>query len=283
MKNDKPRIAVVGAGYWGKNLVRNYAELESLAAVCDSNAKALAPFADSYPGAECVTSFQDLVKRKDIDAVAIAAPAEMHFSLAREALLSGKDVFVALDVAASELWRGGKYVLESEGRELDAESLVGYYENLVGKYPIISIEDGLAEDDWKGWKLLTDTLGKKIQLLGDDLFVTNKERLIKGIKEKCCNSILIKLNQIGTLSETLETIEVAKKAGYTAVVSHRSGETEDTTISDLVVACNTGQIKTGSLCRSERIAKYNQLLRIEEELEEAAVFNGRDVFKVKGY
>jgi enolase len=153
----------------------------------------------------------------------------------------------------------------------------------VEKYPIISIEDGLAEDDWEGWKKMTFAMGDKIQLVGDDLFVTNKERLIKGIKEKCCNSILIKLNQIGTLSETLETIEVAKKAGYTAVVSHRSGETEDTTISDLVVACNTGQIKTGSLCRSERIAKYNQLLRIEEELEEAAVFNGRDVFKVKGY
>ena len=195
----------------------------------------------------------------------------------------GKDVFLALDSAASELYKDGIYVFEREGARRNIDEMIEFYQELVEKYPIISIEDGLAEDDWEGWKKMTFAMGDKIQLVGDDLFVTNKERLIKGIKEKCCNSILIKLNQIGTLSETLETIEVAKKAGYTAVVSHRSGETEDTTISDLVVACNTGQIKTGSLCRSERIAKYNQLLRIEEELEEAAVFNGRDVFKVKGY
>jgi len=195
----------------------------------------------------------------------------------------GKDVFLALDSAASELYKDGIYVFEREGARRNIDEMIEFYQELVEKYPIISIEDGLAEDDWEGWKKMTFAMGDKIQLVGDDLFVTNKERLIKGIKEKCCNSILIKLNQIGTLSETLETIEVAKKAGYTAVVSHRSGETEDTTISDLVVACNTGQIKTGSLCRSERIAKYNQLLRIEEDLEEAAVFNGRDVFKVKGY
>jgi enolase len=195
----------------------------------------------------------------------------------------GKDVFLALDSAASELYKDGIYVFEREGARRNIDEMIEFYQELVEKYPIISIEDGLAEDDWEGWKKMTFAMGDKIQLVGDDLFVTNKERLIRGIKEECCNSILIKLNQIGTLSETLETIEVAKKAGYTAVVSHRSGETEDTTISDLVVACNTGQIKTGSLCRSERIAKYNQLLRIEEELEEAAVFNGRDVFKVKGY
>ena len=195
----------------------------------------------------------------------------------------GKDVFLALDWAASELYKDGIYVFEREGARRNIDEMIEFYQELVEKYPIISIEDGLAEDDWEGWKKMTFAMGDKIQLVGDDLFVTNKERLIRGIKEECCNSILIKLNQIGTLSETLETIEVAKKAGYTAVVSHRSGETEDTTISDLVVACNTGQIKTGSLCRSERIAKYNQLLRIEEELEEAAVFNGRDVFKVKGY
>ncbi len=195
----------------------------------------------------------------------------------------GKDVFLALDSAASELYKDGIYVFEREGARRNIDEMIEFYQELVEKYPIISIEDGLAEDDWEGWKKITLAMGDKIQLVGDDLFVTNKERLIRGIKEKCCNSILIKLNQIGTLSETLETIEVAKKAGYTAIVSHRSGETEDTTISDLVVACNTGQIKTGSLCRSERIAKYNQLLRIEEELEEAAVFNGRGVFKVKGY
>jgi len=195
----------------------------------------------------------------------------------------GKDVFLALDSAASELYKDGIYVFEREGTRRNIDEMIEFYQELVEKYPIISIEDGLAEDDWEGWKKITLAMGDKIQLVGDDLFVTNKERLIRGIKEKCCNSILIKLNQIGTLSETLETIEVAKKAGYTAIVSHRSGETEDTTISDLVVACNTGQIKTGSLCRSERIAKYNQLLRIEEELEEAAVFNGRGVFKVKGY
>lgn len=192
----------------------------------------------------------------------------------------GKDVYLALDTAASELYKDGIYVFEREGVRRNVDEMVEFYTELVEKYPIISIEDGLAEEDWEGWKKLTFALGHRVQLVGDDLFVTNKERLLRGIREKCCNSILIKLNQIGTLTETLEVIEIAKKAGYTAVVSHRSGETEDTTIADLAVACNTGQIKTGSLCRSERIAKYNQLLRIEEELGSAAIFRGKEVFRI---
>ena len=171
-----------------------------------------------------------------------------------------------MDVAASEFYNKEtkKYVLASEGRELTSAEMVDFYEALVNKYPIISIEDGLYEDDWAGWKLLTKRLGKKIQLVGDDLFVTNTERLARGIKEGIANSILIKLNQIGTLTETLDAIEMAKRAGYTAVISHRSGETEDTTIADLAVALNAGQIKTGSTSRTDRIAKYNQLMRIEE-------------------
>lgn len=192
----------------------------------------------------------------------------------------GKDVYLALDTAASELYKDGIYVFEREGVRRNVDEMVEFYTELVEKYPIVSIEDGLAEEDWEGWKKLTFALGHRVQLVGDDLFVTNKERLLRGIREKCCNSILIKLNQIGTLTETLEVIEIAKKAGYTAVVSHRSGETEDTTIADLAVACNTGQIKTGSLCRSERIAKYNQLLRIEEELGSAAIFRGKEVFRI---
>lgn len=192
----------------------------------------------------------------------------------------GKDVYLALDVAASELYKDGIYVFEREGVRRNVDEMIEFYTELVEKYPIISIEDGLAEEDWEGWKKLTFALGHRVQLVGDDLFVTNKERLLRGIREKCANSILIKLNQIGTLTETMEAIEVAKRAGYTAIVSHRSGETEDTTIADLVVACNTGQIKTGSLCRSERIAKYNQLLRIEEELGNAAIFRGKEVFRI---
>ena len=188
----------------------------------------------------------------------------------------GKDVLLALDVASSEFLDKGKY--QFEGRKLSAAEMVDYYEALVGKYPILSIEDGLAENDWNGWKLLTERLGNKVQLVGDDLFVTNTKILSEGIRKNIANSILIKLNQIGTVTETLDAIEMAKKARYTAVISHRSGETEDTTIADLAVACNTGFIKTGSLSRSERIAKYNRLLRIEEELVITAVYKGRSAF-----
>lgn len=192
----------------------------------------------------------------------------------------GDDVRIALDVAASEFYDEEKkiYNLTGEGVHRTADEMINYYEMLAGKYPIISIEDGLAEDDWDGWKKLTDRLGKKIQLVGDDLFVTNTERLAKGIEKGVGNSILIKVNQIGTLTETFDAIEMAKKAGYTAVVSHRSGETEDTTIADIVVGLNTGQIKTGSLSRTDRIAKYNQLLRIEEILGASAKYAGMDAF-----
>jgi enolase len=192
----------------------------------------------------------------------------------------GRQVALALDVAASELFRDGTYVLQGEkGRRLDAKGLVGYYADLCGRYPIVSIEDGLAEDDWAGWKVLTDELGQRVQLVGDDLFVTNVERLGRGIREGIGNSILVKLNQIGTLSETLDAVAMAQGAGYTAVISHRSGETEDVTIADLAVATRAGQIKTGSLCRTDRVAKYNQLLRIEEELGEAARYPGREAFR----
>ena len=193
----------------------------------------------------------------------------------------GRDIYIALDPAASEFYDRDKkkYVFaRSDKREMTGEQMVAFYEDLVNKYPIISIEDGLDENDWTSWKLMTDRLGKKIQIVGDDLFVTNIQYLKKGIDLGVANSILIKLNQIGTLTETLRTIEMAKKAGYTAVVSHRSGETEDSTIADLVVAMNTGQIKTGSASRSDRLAKYNQLLRIEELLGPAAVFRGKEVF-----
>ncbi|QEM68185.1 phosphopyruvate hydratase [Geobacter sp. FeAm09] len=191
----------------------------------------------------------------------------------------GEDVLLALDVASSELYRDGKYILENEAqKEKSADDMVNFYENLVNKYPIISIEDGMAENDWDGWKKLTERLGKRIQLVGDDLFVTNPKILKEGIQKGIANSILIKLNQIGTLTETLEAIEMAKRAGYTTVISHRSGETEDTTLADLAVAVNAGQIKTGSLCRTDRVAKYNQLLRIEDELENVALFRGHEVF-----
>ena len=192
----------------------------------------------------------------------------------------GKDVCIALDVAASEFYdeKENVYNLTGEGVTRTAAEMVDYYEMLCDKYPVISIEDGLAEDDWDGWKAMTDRLGKKVQLVGDDLFVTNTERLAKGIELGVANSILIKLNQIGTITETLDAIEMAKKAGYTAVVSHRSGETEDVTIADLVVAVCTGQIKTGSLSRTDRIAKYNQLMRIEEMLEGASEYAGMDAF-----
>ncbi len=190
----------------------------------------------------------------------------------------GHDVFLGLDAAASEFYENGVYELKGEGKKKSSEEMVAFYEEWVKRYPIISIEDGLSEKDWKGWKLLTDCLGKKVQLVGDDIFVTNTSIFKKGIAEGIGNSILIKLNQIGTLTETLDAIEMAKRAQYTAVISHRSGESEDTTIADLAVATNAGQIKTGSLSRTDRIAKYNQLIRIEEELGDAAVYRGREVF-----
>ncbi len=193
----------------------------------------------------------------------------------------GEEIALALDPASTEFFKDGKYVLSGEKKTLDAKGMVKYYAKLVDNFPIVSIEDGMAEDDLEGWKLITDTLGKKIQLVGDDLFVTNPERLAMGIDKGLANSILVKVNQIGTLSETLEAVEMAHKAGYTAVFSHRSGETEDSTIADLAVATNAGQIKTGSLSRSDRLAKYNQLIRIEEGLGPVAQFSGRNAFKRK--
>ena len=195
----------------------------------------------------------------------------------------GKDFVLAMDAASSE-WKGskkGEYVLPKCGKKFTSEELVAHWKELCSKYPIYSIEDGLDEEDWEGWQMMTKELGDTVQLVGDDLFVTNTERLAKGIGLGCANSILIKLNQIGSVSETLEAIKMAHKAGYTAISSHRSGETEDTTIADLAVALNTCQIKTGAPSRSERVAKYNQLLRIEEELGEAAVFPGKEAFGIK--
>ena len=191
---------------------------------------------------------------------------------------AGDDVRIALDVASSEMYEDGKYNFKGEGVIRTREEMVAWYEELTDKYPIISIEDGLDEEDWDGWKLLTDKLGKKVQLVGDDLFVTNTERLEKGIELGVANSILIKVNQIGTLTETLDAIEMAKKAGYTAVISHRSGETEDTTIADIAVALNAGQIKTGAPSRTDRVAKYNQLLRIEDFLGDNSKFDGINSF-----
>jgi enolase len=191
----------------------------------------------------------------------------------------GEDMFLALDAASTEFFKDGKYVLEGEGKTLNPEEMAKYLEDLVNRYPIISIEDGLAEDDWDGWKAATDLFGNKCQLVGDDLFVTNSARLRQGIEMGVANSILVKVNQIGTLSETLDAVETAHKASYTAVMSHRSGETEDATIADLAVATNCGQIKTGSLARSDRLAKYNQLIRIEEELGPQAFYAGRSILK----
>lgn len=188
----------------------------------------------------------------------------------------GKDIYLALDVAASEFYKDGYY--NFEGKKVSSDDMISYYEVMISKYPLISIEDGLSENDWDGWKVLTRRLGKKVQLVGDDIFVTNKKIIKKGIEEGIANSVLIKLNQIGTLTETLDAIEIAKKAGYTAIISHRSGETEDTTIADLSVAYNTGFIKTGSLARGERVAKYNRLLRIEEELSGSAIYKGKKAF-----
>jgi len=189
---------------------------------------------------------------------------------------AGKDVFIAIDCAASEFHSRGKY--EMEGKKLTSAEVVDYLEGLVSKYPVVSIEDGLDEQDWKGWKVLTERIGDTVQLVGDDIFVTNPARLSRGIREGVANSILIKVNQIGTLSETLEAVDMATRAGYTSVISHRSGETEDTTIADIAVATGAGQIKTGSCSRTERTAKYNQLLRIEEELGSSARFAGAEVF-----
>ena len=190
---------------------------------------------------------------------------------------AGEDVVLALDVAASELYRDGKYELAGEGRSLDAEEMIALYADLAGKYPIVSIEDGLAEDDWQGWAALTAALGERVRLVGDDLFVTNVARLSRGIEQGVANAILVKVNQIGTLSETLAAVDMAHRGGYAAVMSHRSGETEDVTIADLAVATNCGQIKTGSLARSDRTAKYNQLIRIEEALGPSAVYAGNSV------
>jgi len=193
----------------------------------------------------------------------------------------GEDVTLALDAASTEFFKDGKYVLAGEKKTLDSKAMVKYYAKLVANYPIASIEDGMAEDDWDGWKLLTEALGNQIQLVGDDLFVTNPVRLADGIRQGVANSILVKVNQIGTLSETLEAVELAHKNGYTAILSHRSGETEDSTIADLAVATNCGQIKTGSLSRSDRLAKYNQLIRIEEELGPVAAYAGRSILRTQ--
>ncbi|MBK8083330.1 MAG: phosphopyruvate hydratase [Devosia sp.] len=200
-------------------------------------------------------------------------------SIEKAGYAAGKDVCLGLDCAATEYYKGGKYVMAGEGKTLSAEENARFLADLADKFPIITIEDGMAEDDWDGWKVLTDLLGKKMQLVGDDLFVTNTERLRSGIKMGVANSILVKVNQIGSLSETLDAVDTAHRAAYTSVMSHRSGETEDSTIADLAVACNCGQIKTGSLSRSDRLAKYNQLIRIEEQLGGAAKYAGRDVLR----
>src|SRR5438270_603190 len=212
------------------------------------------------------------------------ASADAALSFVMQAIESagyrpGEDVVLALDPASTEFYRDGRYHLKGEGKVLDSAGMVGYYSDLVARYPIVSIEDGMAEDDWEGWALLTRELGARVQLVGDDAFVTNPKRLQDGIAQGVGNAVLVKVNQIGTLSETLETIEIAMRAGYGAVMSHRSGETEDTTIADLAVATNCGQIKTGSLSRSDRLAKYNQLIRIEEQLGASAVYPGRAIIR----
>jgi enolase len=199
-------------------------------------------------------------------------------AIEKAGFIPGEDMFIALDAASSEFYNEekGKYIFSSTGEERSSSEMVAFYKEWCTKYPIISIEDGLAEDDWSGWKLATNELGSSVQLVGDDLFVTNTKRLQKGIEEGIANSILVKVNQIGSLTETIEAVQLATRNGYTSVMSHRSGETEDTTIADLAVALNTGQIKTGSASRSDRMAKYNQLLRIEEELGDAAVYPGKN-------
>jgi enolase len=211
-----------------------------------------------------------------------SAPDALDFimkSIEKAGYKPGEDIYLGLDCASTEFFKDGKYVLEGEGRTLESGAMAEYLAELAGKYPILSVEDGMAEDDWEGWKTLTDLIGKKTQLVGDDLFVTNSARLRDGIRMGVANSILVKVNQIGTLTETLDAVETAHKAGYTAVMSHRSGETEDYTIADLAVATNCGQIKTGSLSRSDRLAKYNQLLRIEEQLGPQAEYAGRSMIR----
>ena len=200
-------------------------------------------------------------------------------SIEKAGYTPGDDVVLALDCASTEFFKAGKYEIAGEGKSLSPDAMVRYLEDLVGRYPIFSIEDGMAEDDWDGWAALTQAIGSKVQLVGDDLFVTNPRRLARGITDGVANSLLVKVNQIGTLTETLEAVSMAQRAAYTAVMSHRSGETEDSTIADLAVATNCGQIKTGSLARSDRTAKYNQLLRIEEELGDQALYGGRSVLK----
>jgi enolase len=211
-----------------------------------------------------------------------SAPEALDFimqSIEKAGYKPGDDVMLALDCAATEFFKDGRYVLEGEGRTLSPVEMADYLAELAGRYPIVSIEDGMSEDDFEGWKALTDKLGQKVQLVGDDLFVTNPARLRDGIQRGLANSILIKVNQIGTLTETLEAVEAAHRARYTSVMSHRSGETEDSTIADLAVATNCGQIKTGSLARSDRLAKYNQLIRIEEQLGESARYAGRSILR----
>jgi enolase len=250
-------------------------------------------FSDSLRmGVEIFHSLKSVLKKKGYT-TAVGdeggfAPAVRSHKEALEMIVKGieeagyrpeRDVLLALDAAASEFYEKGKYHLQSEGKSFSPEEMIRYYEELINLFPIVSIEDGLSENDWKGWKMLTERLGKRVQLVGDDLFVTHEKILEKGIQEGIGNAILIKLNQIGTLTETLNTIQRAKQAGYGTIVSHRSGETEDTTIADLAVGTGAGQIKTGSLSRTDRTAKYNQLLRIEEELGDAAVFRGKDLYK----
>lgn len=201
-------------------------------------------------------------------------------SIEKAGYAPGEDIYLALDCAATEYFKNGKYELAGEGKSLSPEENAAYLSSLVSDYPIISIEDGMSEDDWDGWKTLTDQIGDKVQLVGDDLFVTNPERLLDGIKRGVANSMLVKVNQIGSLTETLQAVEMAHRAGYTNVMSHRSGETEDATIADLAVATNCGQIKTGSLARSDRLAKYNQLIRIEEALGDTAIYAGRSILRV---
>jgi enolase len=200
-------------------------------------------------------------------------------SIEKAGYAPGEDIYLALDCAATEYYKGGKYEISGEGLSLSSEENVAWLQALCADYPILSIEDGMAEDDWEGWKMLTDTLGAKVQLVGDDLFVTNPARLAMGIERGCANSMLVKVNQIGTLTETLQAVEMAHRARMTNVMSHRSGETEDATIADLAVATNCGQIKTGSLARSDRLAKYNQLIRIEEMLDETAIYAGRSILR----